>query len=131
MGKLKIISVTSAVPHSACNFDFADIKYEDCWRGFAPEKHHSLVGKGKVYDDDESSRINHAIIFEVPDTTLVESRNIVCGNYQNRFYAVGVSDCVSFSADVARMCGLNVPLLNFTPYGLILVLRMWNDYIEE
>jgi hypothetical protein len=131
MGQLKIISVDGAVPHSACFFDFADIKYEDCWRGFGPAKHHSPAGDGKVYADDEGSRTNHGIIFEIPDTTLVKARDTVCANYKNKFYAVGICDCVSFSADVARECGLGVPLINITPYGLIKILKVWNKETKE
>jgi hypothetical protein len=131
MGRLKIISVTGAVPHSACHFDFADIKYKDCWRGFGPAEHHSPAGKGKVFTDDETHRINHWITFKVDDTTLIQACSKVSAAYQNASYLVGGVDCVSFSADVARQCGLGVPLVNLTPYGLIKILQLWNDSVED
>ena len=130
MGKLKIISVTGAVPHSACFFDFADVQREDNWRGFGPAAHRSPAGQGKVFTDDETSRINHSIIFEVPDPILVQSCNKVSSQYKDKYYVLGICDCVSFSSDVARECGLGVPLINMTPYGLIQILRVWNDYVE-
>ncbi len=73
MGKLKIISVTGAVPHSACFFDYADVSLTDNWRGFGPAAHRTPAGQGKVFTDDETSRINHSIIFEVPDTVLANA----------------------------------------------------------
>lgn len=130
MGKLKIISVTGAMPHSACFFDFADIKYQDGWRGFAPAAHRSPVGAGKVYTDDESGRINHSITFEVPDPTLLRACNSVTAQYSSRTYRVLICDCVSFSADVARECGLILPRVNMTPYGLIKILQAYNQYVE-
>lgn len=130
MGKLKIISVTGAVPHSACLFDYADVLRKDNWRGFGPAAHRTPVGKGKVFSDDESHRINHAIVFEIPDTILTQACNRVSAQYQDKNYVLGIRDCVSFSADVARQCGLGVPLINMTPYGLIQILRVWNNYVE-
>ncbi len=130
MGKLQIISVTGAMPHSACFFDFADIKYQDGWRGFAPAAHHSPIGAGKVYTDDESARINHQITFEIPDSTLLRACNLVTTQYTNRRYIVTVCDCVSFSADVARQCGLGVPRVNITPWGLIKILQYHNSYVS-
>lgn len=130
MGKLKIISVTGTMPHSACFFDYADITYRDGWRGFAPAAHHSPVGRGRVYTDDESGRINHSITFEVPDTTLLNACNSITAKFANATYIVTVRDCVSFSADVAYACGLGVPLVNMTPYGLIKILQAYNRYIE-
>jgi hypothetical protein len=48
--------------------------------------------------------------------------------YSTGPYVVGVRDCVSFSADLVRACHLNVPAVNMTPYGLILILAVWNQY---
>lgn len=130
MGKLQIISVTGAMPHSACFFDYADITYRDGWRGFAPAAHHSPIGAGKVYTDDESGRLNHQITFEIPDTTLLQACNSVTAKYSSRRYIVTICDCVSFSADVARQCGLGVPLINTTPWGLIKILQAYNSYVS-
>lgn len=130
MGKLKIISVTGAVPHTACHFDFGAFMYLDCWRGFGPATHRSPMGRGKVYHDDESYRVNHGIVFEINDSVLSRACSSVTASYQNSFYTIGVSDCVSFSAEVARQCGLGVPAVNITPYGLIKILQLWNDYVE-
>lgn len=130
MGKLQIISVTGSMPHSACFFDYADITYRDGWRGFAPAAHRTPIGAGRVYDTDESGRINHQITFEVPDTTLLNACNSVTAKFANARYILGVRDCVSFSADVASACGLGVPLINMTPYGLIRILQAHNQYVS-
>ncbi len=130
MGQLKIISVSGATLHSACYFDFADLTYEDCWRGFGPRRHMSAYSDGEVYTNDESGRINHEIIFEVPDTILLQARDAAVAQFTGRDYILGFRDCVSFSVTVARACGLNVPRTNLTPYGLLDTLKSRNRYIS-
>lgn len=134
MGQLWVISVTGAIPHSACFFDYTDIKYADGWLGFAPAKHRSpgwpKATPGKVFTDSEEYRLNHGIIFEVPDSWMARAHKSVAEQYQTKDYKLGVCDCVSLSADVARECGLGVPLVNFTPYGLIVILAVWNQYVR-
>lgn len=135
MGQLWIISVTGAIPHSACYFDYAKATYADGWMGFAPAAHHSpgwpKATPGKVYTDSEDHRINHGVIFDVPDAVLLHAAGTVFEQYKAKGYKLGVCDCVSFSADVARQCGLGVPLVNMTPYGLIQILAFWNTYSEK
>lgn len=136
MGQLWFISVKGAVPHSACKFDYADTKYADGWLGFAPsiplQTGWSIPGvRGKVFTDDEGYRINHGIIFEIPDAGLLYAAKEVRSAYEIKNYVLGVCDCVSFTADVARQCGLGVPLLNLTPYGLIEALGLWNKCVKK
>lgn len=135
MGQLWVISVKGAIPHSACYFDYADMKSQDGWLGFAPAKHRSpgwpKATPGKVFTDDESYRMNHGIAFDLPDATLLRAYEVVYEKYETRDYKLGVCDCVSLSADVARECGLGVPLINFTPYGLIQILAVWNKYARK
>ncbi|SIO35626.1 hypothetical protein SAMN05444166_4051 [Singulisphaera sp. GP187] len=131
MGQLSIISVTGAVPHSACKLEFNDIKYKDDWLGFGPSTHRSPATRvGKVFHDDESYRMNHGIRIHVTDTVLAKAGEKVARQYSTGSYVVCVRDCVSFSADLIRACRLNVPLVNMTPYGLILILAVWNKYEE-
>jgi hypothetical protein len=135
MGQLWIISVKGAVPHSACYFDYANGKDQDGWLGFGPAKHRSpgwpRATPGKVFTDDETHRINHGVIFTVPDARLLGASKEVAAEYGAKSYRVGVVDCVSFSAEVARRCGLGVPLVNMTPFGLIEVLAFWNPYVRK
>jgi hypothetical protein len=128
MGQLWIISVKGAVPHSACYFDYAAENDKDGWLGFGPEAHRRPASAGKVYTDDETYRLNHGIIIEVEDTVLAQAAEKARKQYSSGPYVLGVRDCVSFSADVARYCNLNVPLINMTPYGLIQILAVWNKY---
>jgi hypothetical protein len=129
MGRLSIISVTGAVPHSACYFDYDGSFAPKAWLGFGPSKHRSpATTHGKVFTDDESYRENHGIIFRVNDTVMHAAAEKAVEKYSTGPYVVTVRDCVSFSADVARWCNLNVPVINMTPYGLILILAVWNDY---
>jgi len=129
LGQLSIISVTGAVPHSACKLEYDDIDYQDDWLGFGPSTHRSPASKvGKVFHDDETYRLNHGIRIAVNDTLLAKAAAKVSQKYSSGSYVVCVRDCVSFSADLARACELNVPLVNMTPYGLILILAVWNRY---
>ena len=132
MGQLWIISVKGAVPHSACFFAFTEVTYADGWLGFGPAKHRSpgwpRATPGKLFTDDETYRLNHGIVFDIPEARLLLARKTVFAAYGVKEYKVGVCDCVSFTADVARKCSLGVPLINFTPYGLIEILAVWNKY---
>ncbi|MCI0459877.1 MAG: hypothetical protein L0Z62_23245 [Gemmataceae bacterium] len=96
-----------------------------------PATHRRPISSGKVYTDDETHRLNHGIIFEVVDTVLANAADKAREQYSSGPYILGVRDCVSFSADVARYCNLNVPLINMTPYGLIQILAVWNSYVEK
>ena len=135
MGKLWIISVRGPVPHSAAYFDYESAQQADTWLGFGPAAHHSpgwpKSTPSKVFTDDETHRLNHGIIFKVPDNVMLAAAKEVTRMYTEKEYKVGVVDCVSFTADIAREVGLRTPLLNFTPYGLIEVLSYWNEYEKK
>ena len=135
MAKLTFISVKGLVPHSAAQLHFEKLQVDDMWLGFGPAQHHSpgwpKAAEGKIFSDDETHRLNHGIIFSVPDDLLFEAARTVTRMYADKKYKVGVVDCVSFTADLAREVGLRVPLLNFTPYGLIEILGFWNKYEKK
>ena len=131
MGQVSIISVTGAVPHSACKLEYDSIDYQDGWLGFGPSRHRTPITKtGTVFTDDESYRMNHGIRIKVNDTVLARAAARVTRKYSTGSYVLCVRDCVSFSADLARGCEMNVPDINMTPYGLILILAVWNRYEE-
>jgi hypothetical protein len=96
------------------------------WYGFKPQEHRSPAGKGLVDRSDRSAFINHSVRFDINDAHLRAGIQKVAREYETKTYVVTVCDCVSFTADVARQVGLKVPLLNFTPYGFIQVLKFWN-----
>ena len=131
MGKLSIISVGGAFYHfhSACHFEYDDLTYANGWLGFGPSIHNKpATVQGEVFTDDESARVNHGITLTVLDARLCQAARETKAQYSSGPYVVTVRDCVSFSADVARRCGLGVPAVNFTPYGLIQILALWNPY---
>lgn len=88
------------------------------------------MGSGEVDRTDRTSFINHYIRFRMGPASLDASARMIDKKYAGATYALGVKDCVSLSADVARVCGLTLPELNFTPYGLIQILRVYNGYTE-
>ena len=124
MAHLVIISETGMF-HSACMFDFGATRE---WYGFHPKTHGRPAGAGEVDRTDRTSFINHYIRFQLSTARLDESARMIERKYAKATYILGVRDCVSLSADVARVCGLTVPDLNFTPYGLIQILRVYNQY---
>lgn len=125
MAELTIISETGMF-HSVCRFSFSQNRVN--WRGFQPARHRTPVSPGAVEHVDRTRYINHFIRFSVEENLLRQAMEIVTNRYSSRVYALGVVDCVSFSADVARQCRLRVPAINITPFGLIKVLTFWNDY---
>jgi hypothetical protein len=126
MAELMIISETGMF-HSACRFTLSSSVE---WRGFQPARSRTPVGRGKVERVDRTPHINHFIRFDVDESVLRRAMNTVTTDYASKNYVLGVVDCVSFTADVARECRLRVPRVNMTPYGFIRVLTWWNDYIE-
>ena len=122
MAKVLIVT-TTGVPHSAVFIDYKDIKYQDRWISFEPGSHFT---NGQVVE--WSFEIEHAITFDMPDTRAYQAAKEVCEQYNDSFYFIGVRDCVSFSSDFCRNCGLMVPTANFTPYGFLLALSYYNSY---
>lgn len=124
MAQLTIISETGMF-HSACRCTWGDVVE---WYGFKPQTNMAPAGKGMVDRKDRTASINHTISFTVEGALLRAAVEHVAQKYADKTYVVTVVDCVSFTADVARRCGLRVPRVNFTPYGLILTLALWNSY---
>jgi len=127
MAHLVVISETGMF-HSACLFDYGTTRRE--WYGFHPKSHGRPAGEGEVDRTDRTGFINHYIRFNMSASRLDASARMITQKYGSATYVLGVKDCVSMSADVIRECGLRVPLVNMTPYGLIQILRFYNKYTE-
>ncbi|MEJ6402527.1 hypothetical protein [Yoonia sp. 2307UL14-13] len=127
MGTLKIISETGMF-HSACQVTTVQGAN---WYGFLPAVKSSPYADGKIDRQDRSDLINHFVTFSVTDTILDAAVTRVTADYAGKKYAVLVRDCVSFSADLGRYCGLTMPPVNMTPYGLIEILKVYNDYEDS
>ena len=127
MADLTFISETGMF-HAACRATFGSAIE---WYGFKPRKHRAAVGAGVVDRSNRAAFVNHLITFEVNDTVLLAALRSVAFQYSSKKYVVGVCDCVSFTADVARKVGLKVPTVNLTPYGFIQVLALWNAYAAK
>ena len=118
-----MIATTTGVPHSASFIDYKDIKYRDKWISFEPGSHFT---NGKVVE--WSFEVENAITFDIPDTIVAAAEKKVVEQYTDSTYFIGVRDCVSFSADFASYCGLTTTCVNYTPYGFILALSLYNKY---
>ncbi len=125
MAELMITSETGMF-HSACCCTYAT--GTPAWYGFLPAKSRTPVSPGKVDRKNRKSLINHYVTFTVSEAILRSAIKSVTATYATKQYVLGVTDCVSFSADVARKCRLRVPAVNITPYGLIRLLAFWNSY---
>lgn len=123
MAELAIISETGMF-HSAARCTYGAIVE---WYGFQPSKARNPIAPGLVQTTSRAAYVNHLIAFDVPDARLRTAIADVCRQYETAQYILGVRDCVSFTADVARGVGLAVPMVNMTPWGLIQILRV-NSY---
>ena len=128
MGFLTVISETGMF-HSACLFEIGTPPRCE-WRGFHPRAHRTPVGAGEVDRSNREAFINHYARFAVADGVLLSVLGRVDAGWADAVYALGVQDCVSLSAEVARQCGLSVPAVNMTPYGLLWALRTWNTCVN-
>lgn len=123
MGELAIISETGMF-HSACRCTYGNVVE---WYGFTPARARNPIAAGQVQVTDRTAYINHLIAFDVPEKLLKAAITAAVSQYRSATYILGVRDCVSFSAEVARGAGLAVPLVNMTPWGLVQILRV-NSY---
>jgi hypothetical protein len=124
MAKLKFTSETGMFHSALC----ANLGDGDHWYGYGPVVRRSSVGAGQVHTDDRSAFINHEINFLVADAALKSAISITTNEFNGTTYAVGIHDCVSFTAQVARRVGLTVPATNFLPYSFLTALAAANKY---
>jgi hypothetical protein len=99
--------------------------------GFKPIKSMETIYPGYVDSSNRSALVNHGVTFGIDDAALQNGVSAIRGQYTGAIYAVGVKDCVSFAADVARKIGLRVPRVNITPYGFIKILEVHNRTVES
>jgi hypothetical protein len=125
MGHLSVTSETGMF-HSACLFEF-DRPPRLEWRGFQPAVARTPVSGGRIDRSNREANINHYIRFTVKDSILDLALAGIERTYSTLGYRLGVTDCVSFTSEIARLCGLIVPQVNMTPYGLVQTLRA-NSY---
>jgi len=114
--------------HSACRVTWARSTE---WYGFQPAVHRRPVSDGKVDRTDRTPFINYSVTFEIADSLTRLAVTSTSAEYATKSYILGVCDCVSFTADIARACRRGVPWLNLTPYGFIQVLAFWNSYVSK
>ena len=124
MADLTFISETGWF-HSACRCTLGNTVE---WYGFKPLKHLAPAGAGMVDRSTRSLLVNHSVSFDVNDTTLRSALQRTAYQFSSKMYVVGICDCVSFTAEVARQVGLRVPVINMTPYGFIRRLALGNTY---
>ncbi len=126
MGHLTVITEIGMF-HSACLFEIGTWGRQ-AWRGFHPRHHRAPAGLGEVDTSNREAFINHYARFVVEDRLLESALRTADASWGHAFYTVGVQDCVSFSAQVARACRLTVPPPPImTPYGLLVSLRALNS----
>ena len=101
--------------HAACRCDWGN---RVDWYGFKPKAHLAPAGPGYVDRSDRSKLVNHSITFEVDDARLHVGAISTTRKYDGTIDAVTIHDCVSFAADFSRSIGLNVPLVNITPFAI-------------
>jgi hypothetical protein len=106
MGYLTIISETG-FPHSACLFEYAEIK---TWCGFKPKIPKFPAFWGYVDRSNRQKYTKQSIRFEVSDRTLQEAIIKLEEKYSDRWFAIWLgTNCIDFAIDAAKLCKLQVP----------------------
>ena len=124
MCELTIVTETGMF-HAACR---ARLGPSVLWYGFKPRRHLSAIGRGFIDTSDRSAFINHSITFDVDEATLRNAITKVTKKYAEKEYVVLRCDCVSFAADFARECHLQIPTRNFVPYEFLRALAFANRH---
>lgn len=124
MARLKFTSETGMFHSALC----ADFGQGPEWYGYGPMIKGRPHGVGGVHTDDRTNDINHEINFIVDDGVLRAAIDAAVIEFTTTTYTVGVHDCVSFTAQIARKCGMTVPSTNFLPYNFLKALAAANKY---
>ncbi len=152
MSFLTVINESGVPPHSTCLFEWGDAHPKRLkWYGYFPTnvsllpsvhklplvrdlplvpylaRHvEDLAVKGRVETEDRTQYITSYVRFEVLDSSLRLSEIMMDTDWRGCTYVIGVRDCVSMAAAVAKKCGLYVPFMNMTPTGLVEFLNLYN-----
>ncbi len=126
MGFLTVFSETGG-PHSGCLLEYAG-DFE--WLSYMPSADSSLSVLGSTGYIDATSRetaIDTYVRLKVSDEVLIKGRNQTVKAYlETEMYRLFINDCCSFSKDLSRNCGLNIPLTAFLPGILVIELYSKN-----
>lgn len=127
MGYLTVISETGC-PHSACMFEFHGKKL---WGGFKPRIPKTPTFWGYVDTSDRTKYIKNFACFSVSDSIIQTVVIDLEGKYRNLWYTIAFGiDCMDFSVDAAKWCGLQVPNgINLFPDPFVKKLTRLNTHI--
>jgi len=101
MSLVTFISETG-MPHSACHID-------NEWLGFKPKLPKAPVWPGFVDSLDRTALIEYFVKFEIDTRIARRAAQQTKALYADLVYHLAICDCVSFTADLARACGVVVP----------------------
>lgn len=126
MGFLTVFNETGC-PHSGCLLEYSK-GFE--WLSYMPSANSILDvfgSTGMVDPSDREAAIDTYVRFQVSDEALIKGRNQIVKAYlESEIYRLFINDCASFSKDLSRSCGLNVPLTAFLPGVLVIELYSKN-----
>ena len=109
--------------HSAAR---VTIKGQTTWYGFKPTAHLAPDWAGHVDTSNRTKDIKAWASWDIDDALLQAAVDKETKAYGRAPYAVGVKDCVSFTADFCRDCKMKVTTFNMTPYGFLQYLKAHN-----
>ncbi len=126
MGFLTVFNETGC-PHSGCLLEYSN-GFE--WLSFMPSANSFLDvfgSTGFVDPNDRETSIDTYVRLKVCDEALLKGRNQTVKAYlETETYKLFINDCCSFSKDLSRNCGLDVPLTAFVPGILVIELYAKN-----
>lgn len=129
MGFLTVFNETGT-PHSGCLLEYIN-GFE--WLSYMPSANSfsDMFGSTGFLDpSDRETAIDKYVRLKVNDEALIKGRNQTVKAYlETEIYRLFINDCCSFSKDLSRNCGLDVPLTAFLPG--ILVIELYSKNLHK
>lgn len=104
---LTVAYESTDVSHVACLLEYPGEKPR--WVGFGPHLKYKLIAGGAIDAYSLQRDIERYARFRVDSERLRRAERATRAKYKDRWYLLGITDCVTFATDLAEAAGLQVP----------------------